>query len=240
MNQATSSGPAVLAEGVERRYGNLRVLRGLELAIERPSVLALFGPNGAGKTTLLRLLAGLASPHRGRAQVFGAPLPGNAALRRRIGVVAHEAFVYGDLTARENLDYYARLYSVDDDARVTDIIEQVGLERAADRTARTFSRGMLQRLALARALLHRPDLLLLDEPFTGLDPQGVGRLIELLATEKARGTTMIITTHDFTHGLAVADRAAVLAGGRIQWDSEARLPDAREMAEIYSNTVSTD
>jgi heme exporter protein A len=240
MNQEASSGPAVLAEGVERRYGNFRVLRSLELLVERSSVLALFGPNGAGKTTLLRLLAGLASPHRGRAQVFGTPLPGNAALRRRIGVVAHEAYVYGDLTARENLEYYARLYSVDDDARVSGIIEQVGLERAADRAARAFSRGMLQRLSLARALLHRPDLLLLDEPFTGLDPQGVERLIELLATEKARGTTMIITTHDFAHGLAVADRAAVLAGGRIAWESDERLPDAREMSEVYTTTVSNN
>jgi heme exporter protein A len=235
----TPTSPAIEAKGVERRFGHFRVLRGLNLCVDRSSVLALFGPNGAGKTTFLRLLAGLTTANRGEARLFGIPLPGNAALRRRIGVVAHEAFVYGDLTARENLEYYARLYRIPDRERTRLMIEQVGLKSAADRAVRAYSRGMLQRLALARALLHEPELLLLDEPFTGLDPQGVDQLISLLGAEKARGTTMIITTHDFDRGLAVADRSAVLVGGRIAWESEGRLPNAHEMSDIYTTTVST-
>lgn len=230
---------AIVARDIERRFGHFRVLRGLSLTLARGEVLALFGPNGAGKTTFLRLLAGLTSANRGSVQVLGTTLPGNGALRRRIGVVAHDAFVYGDLTARENLEYYARLYGVADDGRCRRMLEQVGLRSAADRVVRAFSRGMLQRLALARALLHEPELLLLDEPFTGLDPQGVERLIALLIAEKARGTTMIVTTHDFDRGLAVADRAAVLVGGRIAWKSDGRLPDEQEMSRIYSTTVST-
>ncbi len=238
MTEGNRIEPAIVAQGIERRFGHFRVLRGLDLSVDRSAVLALFGPNGAGKTTLLRLLAGLSSPNRGTAHVLGTALPGNAALRRRIGVVAHDAFVYGDLTARENLEYYARLYRTGDHGRVDTMIAQVGLTSAADRTVRAFSRGMLQRLALARALLHAPELLLLDEPFTGLDPQGVEQLIALLRAEKARGTTMIVTTHDFDRGLAVADTAAVLVGGRIAWESQGHLPDAREMADIYTTAVS--
>jgi heme exporter protein A len=238
MSEHPTNEAAIVAENVERRFGNFRVLRGLNLTVPRSNVLALFGPNGAGKTTFLKLLAGLASPNGGSAQVFGCALPGDAKLRRRIGVVAHEPYVYADLTARENLDYYARLYRVTRSDRAADLIEQVGLSGAAHRTVRTYSRGMLQRLALARALLHEPDLLLLDEPFTGLDPQGAQTLIELLSAEKTRGTTMIITTHDFDRGLAVADRAAVLAGGKIAWESEEQLPNADEMSAIYTTTVS--
>ncbi len=238
MSNDAATQPAIIAERVERRFGNFRVLRGLSLQVDCGSVLALFGPNGAGKTTLLRMLAGLASPNRGTATVFGTALPGNAKLRRRIGVVAHDAYVYADLNARENLAFYTQLYRVTDTERAEQLIERVGLAAAADRAVRTYSRGMLQRLALARALLHRPDLLLLDEPFTGLDPQGVARLIELLAEERQRGTTMIVTTHDFDRGLAVADRAAILGGGKIAWQSSGGLPDADEMSRIYATTVS--
>lgn len=230
----------IAAAGLERRFGSFRVLRGLDLSVPRASVMALFGPNGAGKTTLLRILAGLTSPTRGSVAILGRPAPVDARTRGRIGVVSHETFLYGDLTARENLAYYARLYGVGDIGRIDRLIERVGLARFADRRARAFSRGMAQRLALARAILHEPDLLLLDEPFTGLDPQGAEVLSRMLHEERSRGTTIILTTHDFERGLAVADRASVLAGGRLSWSSEGELPTVAAMAGIYSSVLRQD
>lgn len=231
---------AITATGLERRFGSFRVLRGLDLSVPRASVLALFGPNGAGKTTLLRILAGLASPTRGRVTILGRPAPADAHTRRRIGVVSHETFLYGDLTARENLAYYGRLYGIADAGRIEALLERVGLARAAERRVRAFSRGMAQRLALARATLHRPEILLLDEPFTGLDPQGAEVLSRMLHEERTRGATIVLTTHDFERGLAVADRACVLAGGRMSWSSEGALPTPQAMAAIYATALQKD
>jgi len=229
--------PAIVVRDLERRFGGFRVLRGLDLTVPHASVCTLFGPNGAGKTTLLRILAGLASPTRGEVTILGRRAPADAELRRRIGVVSHETFMYGDLTARENLTYYGRLYGVRDTARTDALLDRVGLARAANRHVRAFSRGMAQRLALARATLHRPDVLLLDEPFTGLDPQGCEVLTRLLSEERDRGTTVVLTTHDFARGLAVADRASVLSDGRLTWSSDGALPTPQAMATIYASAL---
>jgi heme exporter protein A len=222
---------AIAAHGVERRFGGVRALRGVDLEVAGGETLAVFGSNGAGKTTLLRILAGLLRPNAGDVRLFGQVLPGEASLRRRIGVVGHETFIYGDLSATENLSYYARLYGVGP-ARGAELLAEVGLRDAAHRPARTYSRGMLQRLSLARAILHEPDLLLLDEPFTGLDALGGDVLAGVFARVRAAGATIVLTTHDFERGIEAATRAVVLHRGRIAWSADGVLPAASAMREI--------
>jgi heme exporter protein A len=185
------------------------------------------------------VLAGLLSPSRGTVTVLGVKLPGNAELRGRIGFVAHDALLYSELTARENLAHYCRLYRVDQTERIDEMLAAVELAGAADRLVRTYSRGMLQRLALARALLHRPELLLLDEPFTGLDPAGAGLLVDLLRVLKASEVTVAFTTHDVERGLELADRAVLLHAGRIAWESGEALPDSARMRSIYASVTAS-
>jgi heme exporter protein A len=228
---------AVHASGLERRFGVVRVLCGLDLEVSRGESVVVFGSNGAGKTTLLRVLAGLCRPQRGSVEVLGTALPGDAALRRRIGLGGHDAFVYGDLSARENLAYYARLYRLGATARAEELLATVELTAAADRPARTYSRGMLQRLSLARALLHEPELLLLDEPFTGLDPHASSVLSAILGRLRSSEVTVVLTTHDFARGLAAADRALLLHDGVVAWDSGTVLPSLEEMEAVYAERV---
>ena len=233
----TSTAKAVVVEGVHRRFGSLRVLKGLDLEIAKGEAVVLFGANGSGKTTMLRILAGLSRPEAGTVRVLGTRLPGGSTLRRRIGMVAHESWLYGDLSASENLRYYSRLYRIEGNGVVERAIAAVGLEAAAERPARTFSRGMLQRLALARACLHGPELLLLDEPFTGLDPEGAESFCAMLTALGRTETTVLLTTHDIRRGLAVAGRALLLHKGRMAWDSGPELPDVEMMQEVYKRTV---
>jgi len=230
---------AVSASGLHRRFGAVPVLRGLDLEVARGQALALFGPNGAGKSTLLRTLAGLLRATRGSVKVFGNELPAAGELRRRIGYLGHESFMYRDLSARENLSYYARLFSIDPDRAPRAALAEVGLERFAERRVATFSRGMLQRLALARVFLHSPDLLLLDEPLTGLDPPGGELLSTMLIERRKRGVTILMATHDLERALACSTRAVVLARGRVAWDSADSLPNAAQMADLYSRAVAT-
>ncbi|MFQ5478461.1 MAG: heme ABC exporter ATP-binding protein CcmA [Candidatus Binatia bacterium] len=211
---------AIIARGLTRRFGKLRVLRGLDLEVERGRSLAILGSNGAGKTTLLRILAGLLRKDGGSYEVLGDKVPASPAHRRRVGMMGHETWLYGDLTAIENLEYYRRLYRVPDLGRPAELLERVGLRSAAGRSVRGFSRGMSQRLALARALLHEPELLYLDEPFTGLDRQGARILSAVLEEQRAAGTTVVLVTHDFERAAAVADEAVILGGGKVAWHSD--------------------
>jgi heme exporter protein A len=222
----------ITARGVERRFGPVRALRGVDLHLGRGETLAVFGSNGAGKTTLLRVLAGLLRPTAGEVRVLGQAVPGDASLRRRLGVLGHESFVYSDLSGVENLTYYARLYGVERRGRVDGLLDEVGLRDAATRATRTYSRGMLQRLSLARAVLHDPEVLLLDEPFSGLDAVGAEVLSAVLARLRAAGASVVLTTHDFERGLAAASAAAVLHRGRVTWCADHDLPDANAMREI--------
>jgi heme exporter protein A len=228
----SGDGRAIVALGVERRFGPVRALRGVDLDVARGETLAVFGSNGAGKTTLLRILAGLLRPSAGTVHVLGQPAPGDAGVRRRLGVLGHESFVYGDLSGAENLEYYARLYGVESRTRVDELLDEVGLRDAASRLARTYSRGMAQRLSLARAVLHAPELLLLDEPFTGLDAIGADVLGAVLARLRAQGATVVLTTHDFERGLAAATSAVVLHRGRVAWQARGSLPGANAMRDI--------
>jgi heme exporter protein A len=234
------SGAVVRASGLTRAFGGVPVLDGVDLAVDAGDAVALLGANGAGKTTLLRMLALLVRPNGGRLELFGvdgatAP-PG---LRRRIGYVGHESSCYADLTAAENLAFYARVFGIADARRrVADMLAWAGLEAAARRPVRTYSRGMQQRLALARALLHEPELLLLDEPWSGLDPQGAEALQARLAALRAAGAAIVLTTHDLERAAPVVTRTAILHRGRVAWAGEGSAPDAAAVAAAYRRVVS--
>ncbi len=234
----------IRARSLAKSYGLLPVLRGIDLEVERGECLALLGANGAGKSTLLRVLAGVARPSKGELALFGTschPERPSREILARIGFVGHEPLVYRDLTPRQNLDFFAQLYRVGTTSaeraeRIDRAIESVRLERHADRDVRTLSRGTLQRLALARASLHAPELLLLDEPFTGLDAPGRERFTASLASLHAGGTTIAMVSHDFTEVNALSTRAIVLRGGRMAADLSP-VPPQPELSERYRELV---
>jgi heme ABC exporter ATP-binding subunit CcmA len=223
---------AVVAKDVRKTFEFKPVLRGVSLTIPTSATVALLGPNGAGKTTFLRILATLARPSAGEVTIDGLDLRRDTqAIRGRIGYLGHQPLLYDELTAEENLLFVARMHGVrDGQARVGALLERVGLGLKARDRVRDLSRGQTQRLALARALLHEPTLLLLDEPDAGLDEQGVALLEDVLRERSATGQTAILTTHDLAWGLRVAARAVALVTGRVVYDGPATLTpdDARE------------
>jgi heme exporter protein A len=226
------SAPAVALEGVGRAYGERVALRDVSFTLAAGATVAVFGANGAGKTTLLRVLAGLLRPHAGRASVLGAELPREAyRARGRTGLLAHEPLLYRDLTVRENLHYHARLHGVAP-ARIEELCEQVGLRARADDPVRTLSRGMTQRAAICRAVLHEPELLLLDEPLANLDPAAAAQVEPLIG--RASGRTRVLTSHDPAGGLAGADVALGLRGGRVALLAPAAGVTPAQIAELYA------
>jgi heme exporter protein A len=203
---------AIELDGLERRYGERVVLAGVGVRVEPGQTLVVLGANGAGKTTLLRVLAGLLRPHAGRARVLGAELPAERwRLPGHVGYLGHEPLLYRDLSGRENLRYHARLHDVPA-RRVEELLSAVAMERRADQPVRDLSRGMVQRLAAARAVLHDPELLLLDEPRAHLDPAAARRLEPLLG--RASGRTRVLVSHDVGGALAEADVVLRLRQGR--------------------------
>jgi heme exporter protein A len=215
--------PAVALRDLRRAYGERVALDGVTLSLPHGATLAVFGANGAGKTTLLRVLATLLRPHAGEAQVLGCALPREGwAVRGRVGLLAHEPLLYRDLTALENLRFHARLHGVAA-GRAGELLEAVGMARRADEPVRALSRGMAQRVAICRALLHEPELLLLDEPLAHLDPGAAGAVAPLIG--RASGATRVLISHDVEQGLAEADLVLGLRAGR-----PALLAPAREVA----------
>ena len=200
-----------------KRFGLRTILRGVDWKIEPGEFVALLGPNGAGKTTLLRILAALSRPSLGSVQIAGFNLPKQATeVRARLGVVSHLPLLYLDLSAEENLRFYARLYGLPNAAeRIADVLALVGLEKRRKDLVRTFSRGMQQRLAIGRAVLHHPEVLLFDEPYTGLDQDASATLDEILKTVAAQGHTIVMTSHDLVHAEQLATRFDVLTRGVI-------------------------
>jgi heme ABC exporter ATP-binding subunit CcmA len=230
---------AVDASGVTKTFGATRALRGVDLKVARGEFLSIFGPNGAGKSTLLGILATWIRPTSGRVLVEGWDVREDPhAVRRRIGVISHQTLMYDDLTAAENLGFYGRMYGLRDlPARVSRALEEVGLADRRNDRAGGFSRGMKQRLSIARSMLHDPAVLLLDEPFTGLDPSASEMLSRLLATLKGAGRTVVMITHDIVHGLDLADRVALLVGGRWAYRQAASGLDAAGLKAIYEQHV---
>jgi heme exporter protein A len=219
--------PAIELVDLGRAYGDRVALAGVTLSLEEDRTLAVFGANGAGKTTLLRILATLLRPHRGTARVLGAALPQEGwAARGRIGFLGHEPLLYRELTARENLRFHARLHGVAP-GRAEALLDAVGLAGRADEPVRTYSRGMVQRVAVCRTVLHEPELLLLDEPLAGLDP-GAAAAVEALLGRRTR----VVISHDVEHGLAEADLVLGLLRGRpalLAPAGEVTVADVREL-----------
>ena len=223
------SDDAIVLDGVERRYGDRTALAGVTVSVPQGATLAVFGANGAGKTTLLRVLAGLLRPHGGTATVLGASLPQDAwKTRAQVGYLAHEPLLYRDLTVRQNLTFHAKLHGVQL-RRVDELIEQVGLGGRADDAVRELSKGMAQRAAVARALLHDPPVLLLDEPRANLDPAAAQALEPLIG--RASGRTRVLVSHDVETALKEADLALGLKDGRQEFATRA---DAATIRALYS------
>jgi len=228
----------VVARGLRREFGGVPVLAGVDLDVAAGEVVVLLGSNGAGKTTLLRVLATLLRPSGGTLRLFGDDASHRPpASRRRLGHVGHDSACYPDLTGRENLEFHAELHEVPDAAaRVAEVLRWAGLEDAARRPARTYSRGMTQRLALARVLLHAPELLLLDEPYSGLDPAAATRLDGLLRELPRAGHAIVLSTHDVERVMPFASRVAILHRGRVAWTRQGAA-DAMVVAAAYDGVL---
>lgn len=231
--------PAISVRGLDKRFGLQAALDSLDLDIPQGQFVTLFGPNGAGKTTLVRCLATLTRPTSGTVALMGRPMmSASPALRRHVGVVSHASFLYGALSARENVLFYARMFGVQEaEARAVEVLRLVGLGERLDDAVRTFSRGLVQRCAIARALVHDPEILLFDEPFSGLDPVAANTLRTLLRDAHARRRTVLMTSHDLARGHDLADRVAVLARGRMVMDLPAEQIGAAELASRYEQAI---
>ncbi len=214
--------PVLVAKGIEKSFGRLQVLKGLDLTIEKGDRYILFGSNGAGKTTLVRILSTLMSPDSGEITLFGKNTDGGSKeLKSKIGFMSHDPYLYPELSAWENLDFFAYLYSVKNrSSRIKVLLQETGLlHRAYDRMG-SFSRGMKQRLALARTLLHDPDLIFLDEAYSGLDIKAQNILNELILRLNKKGKTFVFITHNIHKGFEIANRGAILSNGRIVYEAE--------------------
>lgn len=233
-------------QGLTKTFGPRTALDRINLSVDSGEFLALVGPNGAGKTTLLRILATLSRPSSGWVRIAGLDLRSNGdAIRQRIGFLSHRTLLYDDLTAEQNLRFYARMYDLDRprqavgtqhdqvSERIEDLLERVGLGARRSDLVRTFSRGMKQRLAVARAVLHRPRLLLLDEPYTGLDPQAIDALRDLLGELAGEGSTILLTTHRLNRALAAGGRVLVLHRGQLVYDQPRHAVTPETFLDTY-------
>src|SRR5262245_24686633 len=230
--------PAVDVAALTRTFGRRRAVDGVNLTLEVGECLALFGPNGAGKTTLLRLVSGLLKPSSGTVTVRGHLLRSDAAARSKVGLISHQSMLYGALTARENVEFAAKLYGIRDPrGAALRALEQMRIADRADAPVRSLSRGLQQRVSIARSIVHSPEVVLLDEPYTGLDAAGGAALTDMLLVLRASGATLVLVTHNVDEGLAVSSRAAVMLSGRIVRVDDVPSLDRRTYADEYRALV---
>ncbi|MGB2691150.1 MAG: ABC transporter ATP-binding protein [Thermodesulfobacteriota bacterium] len=229
----------IQADQLKKSYGNFDALRGVNLVVGKGEFYTLFGPNGAGKTTLIKLLATLTDPTSGNLSVFGFDAKKDVQkIRSILGVISHDPYLYETLTAFENIKFFGELYGLTDiDNRACSVIKQVGLESRAHDLVRTFSRGMKQRLTVARAIVHEPKILLLDEPYTGLDQHGAQIFGDMLSELKNQNRTILMTTHNIDEGLGLSDRVGILAKGKIVFDSSTTQIDPANFKNLYISKV---
>ena len=230
--------PVVEVAELTRSFGSRRAVAGVTFGLDAGECLALFGPNGAGKTTLLRMLAGLLKPTSGTARISGIQLPGGALARARVGLISHHTMLYDALSPRENVSFAARLYGIKHPReRVDDSLRRMSIFDRADAPIRSLSRGMQQRVSIARAMVHSPQLVLADEPYSGLDDSGARALTSLLRELLAAGTTIVIVTHNLAEGLSLASHAAVMQRGKfVRFDRADRI-DAGSYAATYREAL---
>ena len=223
------------AHDLIKSFGPRAALAGVDLSVEAGEFVTLVGPNGAGKTTLLRILATLSRPTSGTLRIAGLdPSQAGDDVRRRIGFLSHRTLLYDDLTAEQNLGFYARMYDLNDGpARIESLLKQVNLATRRHDLVRTFSRGMQQRLSVARAVLHRPQVLLLDEPYTGLDPNAAQALTNLLADLAEEGGTVLLTTHNLERGVVTGQRVVVLTRGKLVYDERGEAINPATFPDTY-------
>ncbi len=229
----------IRAQGLKKTYGHIEALAGIDLNIKSGEFFTLFGPNGAGKTTLIKLLATLTAPTSGVLEVFGLDVRKEVnKIRSEIGVISHDTYLYENLSAFENITYFADMYGLKDkESHAQEVINRVGLESRMHDLVRTFSRGMKQRLTVARAVVHDPYILLLDEPYTGLDLAGAQLFGEMLSDLKAHGRTILMTTHNIDEGLDLSDRVGILAKGYLVFEGRAAALDPAEFKNLYISKV---
>ncbi len=235
----TSQAWAIKLQGLTKSFGNHLALRGIDLEVSQEEFVVIFGPNGAGKTTLIKVLATIMNPSSGRVLVDGLSLKNNAEeIRRRIGIVTHQTFLYSNLTSYENLDFYSRMYDVPRrKERIHEVVAKVGMtSRLHDRVG-TLSRGMQQRLSIARSLLHKPAIMLLDEPEMGLDLQAISMLWEALQTDGERKRTIILTTHNLERGLELGDHLLILDRGKIVYEGARQGLDLAGLKQAYQHSM---
>ena len=235
---ASTTELAVEVRGLTRAFGVRKALDKVDLDLPRGAFLSIFGPNGAGKSTLLRVLTTLTPASKGTAKVMGLDVTSDAvALREHIGLISHNPLLYPDLSAEENLTFFAEMYGLPEPAaRVTELLAAVELDHRRLDLVRTFSRGMLQRLSIARALLHHPDVLFLDEPYSGLDPHAMDILDSLIAQIRQEHT-FVMVSHDLAKGLELCTHAMILARGRVVLFEPRENLDPEEFARTYRSTV---
>jgi len=226
-------------EDLSKSFGHNHALRSVNLRLKRGEFLTILGPNGAGKTTLIRILATLTKPSSGKVRLGSWDLhEGGVALRREIGFLSHQTLLYDDLTAFENLRFYGRMYDVPNlEKRIQEVIRGVGLERRLHDPVRTFSRGMQQRLAIARAFLHAPSVMLLDEPYTGLDQSAVETLRGILQELAGGQKSTIMATHNLERGLENCHRVAILVKGEVKYEADRGSLDLDTLRQVYRRTV---
>jgi heme exporter protein A len=237
---SATGAPVVEVADIARAFGSRKAVAGVSFSLAPGDCLAVFGPNGAGKTTLLRLLAGLLKPSSGTARLAGIPLPGGATARSRVGLISHHTMLYEALSARENVSFAARLYGIrDHSTRVDDSLRRMSMLERADAPVRLLSRGMQQRVSIARAMVHSPQVVLADEPYSGLDESGARALTALLRELRSAGTAIIIVTHNLAEGLSLATHAAVMHRGRfLRYDPSAAI-DSGSYAATYREAVAS-
>lgn len=229
----------IVVNKLVKRFGLKTVLRGVDFEVRPGEFVALLGPNGAGKTTFLRILASLSRPSLGEVNIAGFRLPGEAAqVRARLGVVSHLPLLYGDLTAEENLRFYARMYGITNyESRITEVLEMVGLNHRRRDLVRTYSRGMQQRLAIGRAVLHDPQIMLFDEPYTGLDQDACSMLDGVLKTVAAQGRTVVMTSHDLARAEELATRFDILSRGIIAASATRKQLKKSNLLSFYKQAL---
>ena len=234
----SSPPPAVEVSGASRSFGRRRAVDSVDLTVRSGDCVALFGPNGAGKTTLLRLIAGLIKPTKGTVRVGGHSLRDDAAMRARVGLISHQSMLYGALTARENVEFAAKLYGVPRPREAAlRALERMQIAERAGAPVKSLSRGLQQRVSIARAVVHEPSVVLLDEPYTGLDTIGGGALTDMLMLLRSEGASLVLVTHNVDEGLAVASRASIMLKGRLVRHDDCASLDARRYHAEYRALV---